>query len=70
MMIMGEFNKDEQKTADILKKLDFSRQSARHKDELWRAMSARAGGRQLSDDELDMAAGGAGEPLDEKNKKD
>jgi len=68
-----EFDKDEKEIAGILKKIDFSRQSARHRNELWRELSRRrelsrqSGARLLSDDELEIAAAGPGEPL---NKKD
>jgi len=67
---MDEFNEDEKEIANILKNLDFSRQSAAYKDELWRIISNHSDERQLQDDELDMVAGGQKELPDSKEKNE
>jgi len=61
---MSESDKDEIEVAKLLKSIDFSRQSARHKKKLWQVLSG-CDARQLSDDELDMAAGGL-KPLEKE----
>jgi hypothetical protein len=63
---MNGFDKDEKEIADILKSVDFSKQSVRHKKELWQTISAS---RQLPDDELGMVAGGQDLPQEPDKTK-
>jgi len=49
---------DEKDLSEKIKNLDFSRYSAKHKEQLWKALSEKSDSRVLLEDELSIAAAG------------